>query len=506
MSNYPLVKFVDAPAVGATVRLDLNDGSASAPRRVEAEFDLGVPTLEGDPDAVGQVFGFRSPRFTVQVRGTKANALAFVSALSKELLRRTNWLLFQPSSATQPVWFKTYRTGYQSLSFEQVYENTTTGGAAPAGYPDVWRVELPLVAEALAYGARDTQANVTLIQSAADSGGNKALRIPLTGLKGDAPTDLRISIAPGSPQLAGHGSAWLIGCVSGTSAMTEPIVNIGSGDGFTAGSGTAAATTGATTYFGNDYRAVTVSAGSNFIERLSGSLPAMPRGRYKVLLRCQADTAANVARPYIFAFGQRLQSSAGIPIYGPTTLVTVGHALVAASELFQGWVDLGDFNFPFGLTAPRDLPDAAASSLFSVKIGTSDQTVGAVRIDSLKFVPIDGPWVSQATMLRAQFGTANPAEDTPPIANSGTGIFDGDEQIYYALDGSANHRPGSPQLKGTFPRADPAQTQNLLYLIAVEDGLGSGVESGNVVITTKDASATVSVSYHPRYLHVGDGT
>lgn len=82
MSNYPLVKFVDSPAVGATVRLDLNDGSVSAPRRVEADFDLGVPTLEGDPDAVGQVFGFRSPRFTVQVKGTKANALAFVSALS----------------------------------------------------------------------------------------------------------------------------------------------------------------------------------------------------------------------------------------------------------------------------------------------------------------------------------------------------------------------------------------------------------------------------------------
>lgn len=71
MSSYPLVKFVDSPSTSATVRYDCND-QAGTPVKKVLEFDPGVPTLEGDPDAVGQQWGFRSPSITHTIKGTNA--------------------------------------------------------------------------------------------------------------------------------------------------------------------------------------------------------------------------------------------------------------------------------------------------------------------------------------------------------------------------------------------------------------------------------------------------
>src|SRR4051812_35987491 len=131
MSSWPLVKYVDAPATTATVRYDFNDqvpNPATGPAKKVTDFDPGVPTLEGDPDAVGQSWGFRSPSITHTIKATKAQAMAALSAVSREQLRRTNWLLFQPSAAQQPVWFKTYRTSYEPLSLDQVYVRVEGGG------------------------------------------------------------------------------------------------------------------------------------------------------------------------------------------------------------------------------------------------------------------------------------------------------------------------------------------------------------------------------------------
>jgi hypothetical protein len=72
--------------------------------------------------------------------------------VSKEQLRRTNWLLFQPAAAQQPVWFKTYRTGYQPITLDQVWVRTSDGGQV--ALPDTWKITVPLVADAFAYGAR----------------------------------------------------------------------------------------------------------------------------------------------------------------------------------------------------------------------------------------------------------------------------------------------------------------------------------------------------------------
>jgi hypothetical protein len=499
MSSYPRVQFVDSPAVGATVRLDLNDGSGAASRRIEADFDPGVPTLEGDPDAVGQTFGFRSPRFTVQVKGAKSDALAFVSALSKEMLRRTNWLLFQPSAATQPLWFRVYRTGFQPLSLERVYGNTATGGNAAAGFPDVWRVEVPLVADAFAYGARVTMSTFQVVQSPADLTGptRTAMRVVLPAIKGDAPTALRVTITPAASPAnqVGAQSAWLVGCVAGSAAMTDTVINIGTGDSVTNISGTAAASADATC-FGGSVRIVTVAAATpNLLPRFQVDLPTtIAPGRYKVLLRNRYTAAAN--KTLLFRLVQWVNGGGSSSSTGQTTTVSV----TSADTGREFWVDLGEVSLPFAVNAPSDGGGTSPSSQLVVSMGTVDGSSSTVIADAMKLIPVDGPTVANCTVMKT-FSTFTDTAITAGVA----GTFDGAVESYWnRATASGAYVEATPILRGYFPVADPGAAQNLLLVMACDSGINSS--SAVSFITALNAQSAVDVSYYPRYLHIGDGT
>lgn len=492
MSNYPLVKFVDSPAVGATVRLDLNDGSATAPRRVEADIDFGVTAIEGEPDAVGQAFGFRSPRLTVQVKGTKANALAFVSALSKEMLRQTNWLMFQLDASTSPRWLKTYRTGYQSLSLEQVFGNTTTGGTA-AGHPDVWRIEVPLVADGLAYGARQTLSGIKFEQTIStdlDATFN-ALTAALPTLQGDAPTSLRVSLDTVTSLVTGE--EWMIGCVAGKSSMLDPAFDIGTGDGYTAGTGTSAGSSNAA-YVGGTYRTVTIAAndggaGSSLADRLSGTVTTtLPQGRYKVLLRYEASVTAGTTKTYLFRYTPQGAEGNTVSVSVATTLGTTQ----------QGWVDLGDIPFPVNV---GDLPSDSGLTMptttsFKFTVGTSDNTSGTVRLDAFKFIPVTGSSVTRATMAKTQFVAINPSFQVP--------VWDGDTESLWITNSVTVTSDMPTRMSGSFPVADPGAEKNLLVAVALKSP--NQVANATGIHTSRKAQSTATVSYFPRYLHIGDGT
>jgi hypothetical protein len=508
MSTWPLVKFVDSPSATATVRFDCNDLQATAPRQA-VEFDPGVPTLEGDPDAVGQRWGFRSPSLTVRVKGTKANALATLSALSKEQLRRTNWVLFQLSADTQPLFLRTYRTGYESLSLDRVDVDKTSGRQGRT--PDAWEIRVPLVADAFAYGARITVPTVQIVQSAADLTGptRYAMRYVLPAIKGDAPTPLRVTVTPSASSTALDNSELMIGLISGSASMDYPIADIGTGDGFQAvsGSGTGSGTTD-TAYFSDSYRAVTVASsatpGGNFIPRLASSttfFPLVPRpGRYKVLLRCSADGVTSAARSYVFALSI-YSASGGTPQYAPSVTQVVNLNLKAITAVFVGWVDLGDFYFPSGSALPSDIISPTlgngVAAGYSLKIGTADGSAGTVRIDAIRLLPVDGPDVVSARYLKAW----SPAVG---ITGSIAATFDGDSESFYAVNTTnGNNYPNRPRLTGGFLVADPAVEQNMMVVVAMAGGDGTTVAGK---ISSEDAQAALDVSYHPRYLHIGDGT
>lgn len=495
MSSYPLVKFVDSPSTSATVRYDCNDQAATPAKKV-TDFDPGVPTLEGDPDAVGQSFGFRSPQIVHTIKGTKAQAMAALSAVSKEMLRRTNWVLFQLNATTSPVWFKTYRTSYEPLTLDQVYVRVDSGGSVPL--PDTWKITIPLVADAFAYGARQT-ISALVIQGPTDltTPTRTAMHVVLPALKGDAPTKLRVSIAP-TGNVSGNSpgtSAWLIGCSIGESSMTDPVMDIGTGDGFIPGTGMAAPTADAT-YFSGSYRVVTIGAAGppNLISRGTATLPVVPLGRYKILLR--AAFTAGAVKTLQFRLNLINPSGGAVLVAGSTVSVPT----LATDTGRKFWVELGDFQLPTGVIAPTDGGGTVAAASIGLDIGTQDGSASSVNVDALKLIPVDGPLVSQTALLRL----TGPAG--APLQASTTATFDGDlEQSWARTTSTGNYLSGwLPTLRGGYPVADPAAAKNILHIIALDPG--QGTTTGATRITDLNDQDSVDVSYYPRYLHVGDGT
>lgn len=488
MSTWPLVKFVDSPSTTATVRYDCNDQAATPVKKV-TEFDPGVPTLEGEPDAVGQQWGFRSPRIVHTIKGTKAQAMAALSAVSKEQLRRTNWLLFQPSAATSPVWFKTYRTGYEAVSLERVWVRVDGGGTVPL--PDTWKITIPLVADAFAYGARVTIPSVQIVQSPADVAGPKyAMRYALPAIKGDAPTRLRVSVTPTAGATANSGSEWLIGCVSGTAAMTDAVVGV---TGMTPQIDTTGPAAG--TGFFNGVRMVTTfTSGPGLGLRATGTLPVLPRGRYRLDVRCEAVGVADVDKTYTF---KAVYYSAGFGVgQAPKISLTVPGQAVAAT--FRGWVNLGEIAVPFGAATavPADVSLTIPAGAFGLDIGSVD-TTGTVRFDAFRLIPIDGPTVTNATFLGFR-----PGAGQARLIGGVTGTWDGDNETFWASSSGAL-RDGAVTLEGGFPTADPAAEKNMLIVTAVSKG---DAPLATTDITYPAAESQVVVSYLPRYLHVGDGS
>lgn len=479
--TWPRVRFMAAPSSIAAVRYDCNDLQAAAPRRV-VEFDPGVPTLQGDPDSIGQQWGFRSPSLVQRVKGTKAQALAALSALSKEQLRRTNWVMFQLSADTAPVWFKTYRTGYEPLSLERVDVDKTSGRQGRT--PDAWEIRVPLVADAFTYGERVTASAVTVGSSLSAT---NPLQFALPALKGDASTALRVTLTPGTGDVRGVRLV----CVCGDDTVVAPVVDIGSSDGFTAGTGTAAGTT-STAALGGSWRVVTIAAGSNnLLQRLSGTVTP-PAGRYKVLAKVEA-TPQNSSTPnrYSFAFGQAV---ATVATYGTTSMVDTPAFDGTTADTFRGWVDLGEFTFPRNVTTPVDLAATQPPTTWYLKVGTPAGTAGTVRLDALKLIPVDGPTIRATTLLRTTLANSayyllssaayamNWDGDTETTWKHtvSTGALLGDEPVYIQT--------------GAYLVADPAAAQNLL--ITLPDGNASSATG----------TWSVVVSYYPRYLHLGDGS
>src|SRR5690349_258414 len=105
--NYPSIQFVDGPSATATLRYDFHQSTASL-RTLPlggGGLDLGAPSYSGEPGGVGSVYGYRSLRLTQRIIGSKAQALARMSALAKELLRDENWLRVQTDAQRTAVYF-----------------------------------------------------------------------------------------------------------------------------------------------------------------------------------------------------------------------------------------------------------------------------------------------------------------------------------------------------------------------------------------------------------------
>lgn len=472
---YPLVKFTATPAAAASVRFDFNVDSGTMKTYPDADaFDLGGVQLEGDPDALSVEYGLRTITFDLVVEGTHAQALAQQAAVARELLRAENWLMYQQDASSNPVWFKTFRAEPGSLSFERV-DNARTR--------NTWVIGVTLHAEPFAYGERVTLGAVTVNNNPA-SGTNPCSWTTATIL-GDAPAPCRVQVNP-SNSGAMPGYRWMISHAALGAAYTPVFWQIGGSDGWTAGTGTSASTADAA-FSGGSYRAVNASFTSMFT-RISGNAPSTPtRGRYKVLLRfARTDTSA----VWEFAFGQNVGANY---IMGDT--VTSSDSNQTSS--WATWVDLGEFSFPRGV---GQVPDDMAATPITPNIALqARQVFGSgteIRLDCIALIPVDIAGQVQGSTMFTEFTR------TGIDSSGGLGVWDSDEEAFWAFNSSSGLYTPMPAIEGGFPTLVPGAT-NVFHLLQQVNG--NDPFFGEDATDSISVSTSVVLSYHPRWLYIGAG-
>jgi hypothetical protein len=221
--SWPLVQFVDAPTDPATVRHDFNDLDVAQTWIPREGFSFGVPQLEGDPDSQDSDFGLRQGlQFLVYVAGPKSAAMAVKAAMTRELMRRTNWLKFQLAPTTAPVFIPTFRTVPEATDVTYVDSADDSD--------DVWSVVVRLNAKPFALGLSES---FSVSISSALTSSSATQQIALPALKGDVAVPLnlsfssstgpwRVSLAPQDTATLNRWSAQTVESSGSTSVVSAP--------------------------------------------------------------------------------------------------------------------------------------------------------------------------------------------------------------------------------------------------------------------------------------------
>jgi len=466
MPTYPLVKFVDSPAVGAVVRLDLN----TAPLRVTAEFDPGSPSLEGTR------YGPRQLGVPLRLEGTKAVTQPVLSSLARELARRENWLLFQASAGSDPVWFRTSQATPGEQSFDLVRADDVT--------KDFWDIGLTLDAEGAAYGTQVVLGAVTINNNPAHATNPQSYTLPT--ILGDAPAPLNVEASFTGTVTNGAGSTLLLSRHSNAgAALNGRIVS-----GF---EGWATGMDVETTLQTND--PLMSGSGSNYLRtaftvsesyvtvRANKTLTAVPFGRYRMLARFRKTSAAAV-------FNVQLKQNPG----SVTDAGQVQHPLTryaASSTVGPHWLDMGYASFPVsGSPSPGS---TTAQCYFTIHAGRVSGT-GSLDFDCLLLVPVVAEDVPASDTIETYHGYETNA------AAHVVGWNADDEEVYNSAVGVLG-ASGPPRSAGRFLTVCPGWNNHLTFMRHV------GLAPLYVGAATPDDKLTdttsLTFSYFPRFLLLG---
>lgn len=440
MTDYPIVRFVEN-AGDTEARLDLND--AAPFETIQDSFSLGTPTLEIDPLAVAAPYGERTITLTVRVEDVAAVAIPAISALSIELLRRHNWLLFQFDRNSQPLWIRTYSSAPQPVDFESVFTDRSS----------TWQVPLELTAEAFVRGAKIELPSV-VVDNNPSGGADRRASYVLPEIEGDAPAPLSALLETPSETI----KAPLISVTSSEHPLDVP---------FTADlwSFPGASKTFDPAYVADGYYA---TDGDGWI------MVTPPfAGRYKALLRCAFSDRVSVFDLNLEKAGRVRVTGREIGPDGSEPWMFWGEPQTA------GWIDMGQVSLGAGYSA---VLGSSLETRLDLVVNVIDGN-GNVRIDTLLLIPVDAEGIEARTLAMS-----------PQAVPDGPRRFyaDADEREYvsaYQLD-SIWYPVVVAGLAGRFPQVMPGRA-NTLHLLR-------NVNTGDDV---KSSNTTVSLSYFPRYLH-----
>lgn len=457
--TYPLLQFVSAPEVGATVRFDFNAalGVDSTSFYDHEGFSLGAPEMIGNPGEYGTSWGDRELTLTAFIEGSRSAALAAQTTLARELWRAENWLAFQLDANSPRFWFKTYRSAPGALSFEHVYNDRDT---------DLWGIPVTLTAEGGAYGPRETIGPVTIANN--PSSGTNRMSYVLPTIKGDVPAPLRVEA---TMQAYYQRIMLATTALDSTSSIAGPSVyDIGSSDAWTASTDTSAGVADST-YAGGSYRSVSFATQAGMSGRLFRTITIPSPGSWRALVRVGSSDGSST---------YSLQLTNGGEVATPPT--TLGQSGPLAT-----WVDLGVIPLPGNV---RDREASPMNLTLTISAARTSGT-GSLRLDSLMLVPID----TRATVETRSLFTYLTGSGSASIQKH---RWDADEEYYqFYLDGlTATY--DAVDNEGHFLTVSPGAKNIFYYVQQVSPEVIYDANSDSISDT-----ASVTLSYHPRYLWIG---
>lgn len=457
-----IVQFVDKIDAAPTVRLDLNNESPWATKTEGT--DLSPPplrqawagTLLTDGEQLtAAAYDNRQLRLKLELIASSVdNVAASLQALWRELNRPANILRWQPTGASFPVHFKTFRSA----------DNAVVDYPGPGL---LRTVDVRIAAEPFAYGLRQTLSQVTV--SSNPAAGSNGCYFDVTGVKGDVETPLHLSLDDGftvlrQPMFAvrRRGTPSAMPFVLQAESMTL-------GTDAALGASNDAALSGS----GQNYVRISYATNASMQNRVSStSWPSTPsvdvRGTYRVLARIRRNTGTDTH--YLrLSYG-----NSSSPIYGDIV------STPSASITDPIWVDLGLVPYPTGQDPVTDM-SAAEIPVGGQYLAVQTQRVsgaGTLDLDCLLFVPADD---------RLLIATLNP--DAGAVAQ----VIDSARTMAYGVGASGEIRPTIPaQIAGGAPMVSPGVT-NRIAMINILQGT-----PGDTITTTRK----VTPSYWPRYLHI----
>jgi hypothetical protein len=472
-----VLQFVDSISASPTVRLDLND-DATWSLSYEGT-DLSPPGMRYAQSATMLVDGERTSAAVYENRQLKLRLDLITSTVDgqatelqklwRELDRKANFIRWQPTGATQPVFFRTIRSS----------DNRVTDYP---GAGTLRTVDVVIKAEPFALGLKEVLSQVTVnVDPAAGSNGSY---FDVTGIKGDVETPLCLAFDPSDIAGVLATGPWTSAIAvrrRGTVANT-PYVR--QAEALTLGTDTTlpgndAAMSGA----GSNYARVSFATASAMAKRLSGYAAGTGtaesvdyRGTYRVYAQVRHSVASDVISVQL--------------AWGFSSTVITNSAVTLPAETELGMVDLGLIQMP---TGPDPVHDGYSGVEMAVKasyIEIDAQRVsgtGTLDIDYLLLVPADD------RLLLVKWPGSYISIGTPRF------VVDGAHEMVYGSDISQPDVSTTtpPQVTGGFPQISPNVTNRIFFVRDINNAASAD---------TVGDSTIVNPWYWPRYLYVRPAT
>lgn len=466
-----VMQFVAASTLAAATRLDLNGGPGGTPpvKTLRDGTDLGAPPLErvtaspvdrdGDTPTHSR-YGSRTLTLALRVYGTAQTFAAFISDLTRELDRESNWLKWQPGDAPAPVFFPTWRTDISRVDF-------TNAGVGN----NKWDIEVAILAAPFALGPVVTGSAVTVNNDPAAA--SNPLGFSLPAIKGDVAAPLNLQFSTASMQAA--GATVLLSAHTSPAATARVILQAESATRYT-DTTLAGVTDSALSGSGNNY-VRTSFATPEMVDRFGFPALNIRFGSYKVLARLKKSTAGDV-------FDVRrafYNTSGGTPFYGRT--VRYG----ATSSTGPHWLDLGTVALPAGPTPPG----VASGVVGDVRVQASRISgSGTLDSDCVVLVPVELPDNPRPRTSLTWFARGD---------NALVVGYNSDDDEVWTQQGGTVYGYAEAERGGSLPMVYPGYDNHVALVRHV--GIRAGA-SGTVPSDTKTWTSTVTWSYQPRWLYV----